>query len=468
MPTIKIVPFPGAPGPRGDQGPRGYQGDQGIAGVNGTNGKSAYEIAVDNGFSGTEQEWLDYISSGAADLTVPVAIKDNNNNDFITFTKTGTDAARIATPQDDLSLRSARDITLYPGSNGPGNVYIGWGDAVYTPDSPNKVATIGDLPNLGYVTFDGVKVIGAGTASGDGNGYSTIEIVPDANRYSADQYLIVDPTQPNHIHIRAGGTQDASNAELIIGGEKANVKVVDYGHNVSVSTYNSDSDSYYGWTFGNDGTLYGPAEGAVQMSGVYSTGEMNIVSEGNMTIASNGGNMNFYMDGAAYIGPADSENRIAQIKDLNNRISPAMIRYQPTFAATGLTFTGSGTTYPTYNSYYTKAGNMVSFVIEVDCSTVTNFGTGQYTLELPFAPAIGYNHFSGWAQVDTNVNPDVTDGHVILNVDHAGITQTLDLHYLKQAGGAHTPIIEGLFLQGTPVTLTTSSKIYVNGTYIAA
>lgn len=37
MPTIKIVPFPGAPGPRGTQGPRGYQGDQGIPGVPGIN-----------------------------------------------------------------------------------------------------------------------------------------------------------------------------------------------------------------------------------------------------------------------------------------------------------------------------------------------------------------------------------------------------------------------------------------------
>lgn len=69
MPTIKIVPFPGAPGPRGDQGPRGYQGDQGISGLNGTDGKSAYEIAVDNGFVGTEQEWLDYISGNAGPQT---------------------------------------------------------------------------------------------------------------------------------------------------------------------------------------------------------------------------------------------------------------------------------------------------------------------------------------------------------------------------------------------------------------
>ena len=149
-------------------------------------------------------------------------------------------------------------------------------------------------------------------------------------------------------------------------------------------------------------------------------------------------------------------------------VSFQSIRWTPSFTATGLTFTGSESTHPTYNSYYVKAGKMVTFAIEVDCSTVTNFGTGQFKLQLPFTPAIGFNHFTGWANVDTAVNPDVTNGHVILNVDHAGVTDILDLHYLKQAGGAHTPIIEGLFLQGTPVILTTSSKIYVNGTYISA
>lgn len=34
------------------------KGDKGDTGVNGINGKSAYQIAVDNGFSGTESEWL--------------------------------------------------------------------------------------------------------------------------------------------------------------------------------------------------------------------------------------------------------------------------------------------------------------------------------------------------------------------------------------------------------------------------
>jgi hypothetical protein len=143
-------------------------------------------------------------------------------------------------------------------------------------------------------------------------------------------------------------------------------------------------------------------------------------------------------------------------------------RYSPTFTATGLTFTGTGATYPTYNSYYVKNGRLVSFVIEVDCTTVTNFGTGQYKLQLPFTPAVGFNHFSGWIWADPNIDPDTGTGHTILNCDTAGITNVLDLHYLKQSGGANSPIREGLFVQGTPVTLTTISKIYVNGTYIVA
>jgi hypothetical protein len=142
-------------------------------------------------------------------------------------------------------------------------------------------------------------------------------------------------------------------------------------------------------------------------------------------------------------------------------------RYSPTFQATGMTFTGSGVTYPTYNSYYVKAGLLVSFFIEIDFTTVTNFGTGQYKVALPFAPAFGYNHFSGWIWADPNISPDTGTGHTILNADTSGITTVLDLHYLKQSGGANSPIREALWTQGLPVALTTISRAYVNGTYIA-
>jgi len=45
-------------GPQGPQGDPGIQGEAGTDGQDGAPGKSAYEIAVDNGFEGTEQEWL--------------------------------------------------------------------------------------------------------------------------------------------------------------------------------------------------------------------------------------------------------------------------------------------------------------------------------------------------------------------------------------------------------------------------
>lgn len=41
----------------GPQGPQGPQGEQGIQ------GKSAYEIAIEHGFEGNEEEWLEYLKA---------------------------------------------------------------------------------------------------------------------------------------------------------------------------------------------------------------------------------------------------------------------------------------------------------------------------------------------------------------------------------------------------------------------
>ena len=57
--------MPGVPGPQGPQGLRGYQGETGLTGAQGIQGEagsSAYEIAVANGFEGTEQEWLNELN----------------------------------------------------------------------------------------------------------------------------------------------------------------------------------------------------------------------------------------------------------------------------------------------------------------------------------------------------------------------------------------------------------------------
>jgi hypothetical protein len=41
----------------------GEQGLRGLNGTNGTNGKSAYEIALQNGYLGTEQQWIASLSA---------------------------------------------------------------------------------------------------------------------------------------------------------------------------------------------------------------------------------------------------------------------------------------------------------------------------------------------------------------------------------------------------------------------
>ena len=49
----------GIQGERGPVGPQGPQGEQGPSGQDGAPGKSAYEIAVEDGFTGNIQEWLE-------------------------------------------------------------------------------------------------------------------------------------------------------------------------------------------------------------------------------------------------------------------------------------------------------------------------------------------------------------------------------------------------------------------------
>lgn len=103
----------------------------------------------------------------------------------------------------------------------------------------------GGNANTGSITFEGNMIIGAGEDSGDGNGYNTIRLVPDYSLGENSQYIVIDPTAPNHIHIRAGGEQDNSPALLILGGEKNNVSIED-NNGVTISNEQTfDTYNYY-------------------------------------------------------------------------------------------------------------------------------------------------------------------------------------------------------------------------------
>jgi hypothetical protein len=145
----------------------------------------------------------------------------------------------------DVQLEADGDVEIRSGYNfGTGDYGSRW---IFNNNGelqgiPQDTANSSDY-NGGYIQF-------VGNSSGDGAGYTTLQLIPDETRVGTDQYLIVDPTAPGHIHIRAGGTQDNSFADLFLGGENSYVKVGSGSNPPITVTANTES-----WTFGADGNL---------------------------------------------------------------------------------------------------------------------------------------------------------------------------------------------------------------------
>lgn len=142
---------------------------------------------------------------------------------------------------------------------------------------------------------------GSNADSGDGLGLDTIKLIPDAGlyynggNYGNDQYLVVDPTAPNHIHIRAGGTIDQSNADLFLGGEQNHVKVSDGNDAVTIRTSQiGEGVINHDWVFDNLGNLTLPG-GMKINSGDYGGSPRLIID------ASTGGDGYLQLDASATI-----------------------------------------------------------------------------------------------------------------------------------------------------------------------
>lgn len=138
--------------------------------------------------------------------------------------------------------------------------------AVYvnTEANPDKLTLMmfdGTRTNIKSMVLAPGRLYGSDADSGDGNGRDTIKLIPDASLsdYTGnDQYLIIDPTggEPGHIHLRAGGIQDQSTADLYLGAEQTFVRISDTNDNVVIRTSVLGEGIFpYSWTFDNDGKL---------------------------------------------------------------------------------------------------------------------------------------------------------------------------------------------------------------------
>lgn len=145
-----------------------------------------------------------------------------------------------------------------------------------------------------------------------------------------------------------------------------------------------------------------------------------------------------YWDGSAWYEIAD------------NHLSTTKKSYTPTWSGTGLAFTGSPA-----SGTYIRIGKMIFYNIQVACTTVTNFGTGQYSITLPTGlnPQTSFQHIGG-----LHKNAD----HFTLLADLGANSNTITLYH-PAANGA-----QDIFSHNKPTTLTTAVTWYVSGTYFIA
>jgi hypothetical protein len=124
--------------------------------------------------------------------------------------------------------------------------------------------------------------------------------------------------------------------------------------------------------------------------------------------------------------------------------------YSPTWSGTGLTFTGTPAT-----GSYIKIGNWVMVQIDVIYTTVTNFGTGQYSLTLPFASKYHTDVYGGSAH---DTSPTLTHYSLKGHLTPSSSSMTLWQH---AGSSADAPMDFN-----TPFNALTDDKFHMSFSYI--
>jgi len=113
------------------------------------------------------------------------------------------------------------------------------------------------------------------------------------------------------------------------------------------------------------------------------------------------------------------------------------------------TFTGA----PLFSGTYTKWGNMAHFAIDVDMDNITDFGTGQYYINLPFPTERNY-HFSDGCLHDISTGDQYSVmGHVVAGSDELRL-------FSVASNGRQVP-----FTSSVPVNLATADNFHLAGPY---
>jgi hypothetical protein len=125
--------------------------------------------------------------------------------------------------------------------------------------------------------------------------------------------------------------------------------------------------------------------------------------------------------------------------------------YSPVWSGTGLAFTGTPAT-----GTYVKIGNLIQVQISVDFDNVSNFGTGQYSLTLPFPSKYHTDVYGG--SIHDVVNQGVD--HYSLKGHLSDNSSTFTIWNIKSSA-ADEP-----FDYNSPINLTTADLFHMSFSYI--
>ena len=117
------------------------------------------------------------------------------------------------------------------------------------------------------------------------------------------------------------------------------------------------------------------------------------------------------------------------------------------------TFTGP----PLFTASYVRNGSLVHFQIQVDMDNITNFGTGQYYLKLPFQSKYGYMFRNGCLHDISSDREYHISGHVYANSD------VMELFTSDTQGNN---LYDFPFTPTEPVALNVADNFHISGEYI--
>lgn len=126
--------------------------------------------------------------------------------------------------------------------------------------------------------------------------------------------------------------------------------------------------------------------------------------------------------------------------------------YTPVWSGTGLVFTGTPAT-----ATYIKIGNFIQIQISVNFQNVSNFGTGQYSLTLPFPSKYHTDVYGGSLHDVVNQGVD----HYSLKGHLESSSSVMTIWDLSSSGKDET------FDHNSPVVLTTADLFHMSFSYIS-